>query len=79
MTTFLEPNTLIDSGIFNDVMMGYLDLATYRAGLDEDTRKKIRTEFYFILDEYNAMEARNVYNSGLPEYEKKRRARNNDD
>lgn len=66
---------VMDTGSLNDAMLGYCDLATYRAGLDEDTRKKVRRELYFLFDEYTAKEAHAVYTDGIPDHEVKRRQR----
>ena len=67
---------VMDTGSLNEAMLGYCDLATYRAGLDEDTCKKIRQELYFLFDEYTAEEAHTVYTDEIPDYEVQKRARN---
>ena len=67
---------VMDTGALNEVMLGYCELATYRAGLDEDIRKKVRQELYFLFDEYTAKEAHTIYADGIPDYEVQRRARN---
>lgn len=66
---------VLDSGALNQAMLGYCELAAYRAGLDDKTRDRVRREFYFALDEYTAKEANDVYMNGIPDHEAERRRR----
>ena len=51
--------TMVDSSAFNDVIRAYCRLALKQAGVDDDTRDSVMSEFRFIFSEKTAKEVCN--------------------
>lgn len=50
-----------DSGMFNDIFKGYVDILLKRYIEDEKLRDEINTAAYYILDSTTALEAEDAY------------------
>lgn len=51
--------TMIDSTAFNDIIRAYCRLALKQAGVDDETRDSVMSEFRFIFSEKTAKEVCN--------------------
>ena len=58
---------LMDSGIANEIIGGYMLLAAKYAGADSEIISRMEHTIYTALDMYNASEAEKIWNEGLPE------------
>ena len=61
LATFTDEDlyAMIDSTAFNDIIRAYCRLALEQAGVDEDTRQSVMSEFRFIFSEKTAKEVCN--------------------
>lgn len=50
-------NDVLDTGIYNDNIKGYLKIAVEKAGLDTETKNKLLSALTSAFDEYTAKEA----------------------
>lgn len=64
---------ILDTGYYNDSIRGYLKIAMFRAGVPEETQKKVMEKLYFVFDDYNARKAYTADKFGIPQSEYRRR------
>lgn len=56
-----------DSGIFNDIFRGYVNILVNSCIKDEKLRDEVNTAAYYILDNTTAQEAEEYLNKGFQE------------
>ena len=56
---------ILDTGMLNECLKGYVGIAMHRAGLDEEAREEVMNGLRDALDLYTTEEARDFYFNGF--------------